>query len=438
MKKLLILFFLTLNLIAGELKIATFNTENLFDGITQGSEYNDFKINWNNAKFQTKLKNISNIIKDINADIIALQEIENKSVLDELAKKSGYKYTFFSKDFKSPVGVGIMSKIPFENKYIKKIKEIKTRDILRADFVFEGAKFSVFTTHLLTFKNGEQKRKINVKALENFTKNIENAIILGDLNTEFKPNSLISNLTKNNDLINLWSTFHAKKSSHISGKAIDYILLSRSFFENSDLIYKKNSFNVFNNSKYFNYNLKVSDHYPLVFKIQTNLSGKIKNYKTDIKKIDDFYENSSVLFSFRLKNLVVVYKDKFGFSLADDSKRGVYFFSKKNGLEVGDLVDAKIYSTAYHKGNFQVDKFEIKKLGKVRNLDKFLFDNPSKARHGDVLKSINGDVKNGYIHTKFGKFKIHSFDKRVNNGKNQTFKNVFVTIFEDEKELIVK
>ncbi|MDK8322904.1 MAG: endonuclease/exonuclease/phosphatase family protein [Campylobacter ureolyticus] len=438
MRLFLTLIFSFYFLVAGELKIATFNVENLFDATIQGTEYSDFKTNWNNAKFRAKLKNISNVIKDLNADIIALQEIENKGVLNELAKESGYKYILFSKDLKAPVGVGIMSKIPFYDTTIKKITEVKTRDILKADFLFEGQKFSVFTTHLLTFKNGDYKRKINAKALENFTKNTKNAIVLGDFNTEFKPNSLVAEISKNNNLVNLWSTFFSKKSSHISGRAIDHILLSKSFFKDSNLIYKKNSFNVFNNSKYFNKNLNVSDHYPLFFTIVANSKYKTPNFISDVKKIDDFYEKDDVLFPLTLKNLAVVCKDKFGFSLADENKRGVYFFSRKNNIELSDLVEVRIYSTNYHNGNFQVDKFEIKKLGKVRNLTDFMLDNPINSRHGDVLKSINGDVFNGYINTKFGKFKIHSFNKKINNGKNQTFENVFVTNFKGSKELIVK
>ena len=155
MRLFLTLIFSFYFLVAGELKIATFNVENLFDATIQGTEYSDFKTNWNNAKFRAKLKNISNVIKNLNADIIAIQEIENKGVLNELAKESGYKYILFSKNLKAPVGVGIMSKIPFYNTTVKKITEVKTRDILKADFLFEGHKFSVFTTHLLTFKNGE-------------------------------------------------------------------------------------------------------------------------------------------------------------------------------------------------------------------------------------------------------------------------------------------
>ena len=91
MRLFLTLIFSFYFLVAGELKIATFNVENLFDATIQGTEYSDFKTNWNNAKFRAKLKNISNVIKDLNADIIALQEIENKGVLNELAKESGYK-----------------------------------------------------------------------------------------------------------------------------------------------------------------------------------------------------------------------------------------------------------------------------------------------------------------------------------------------------------
>ena len=66
MKLFLTLIFSFYFLVAGELKIATFNVENLFDATIQGTEYNDFRTNWNNAKFRAKLKNISPINAKIN------------------------------------------------------------------------------------------------------------------------------------------------------------------------------------------------------------------------------------------------------------------------------------------------------------------------------------------------------------------------------------
>ena len=63
-----------------ELKIATFNVQNLLDAKNDGSEYKDLvvgKSEWNEKKASAKFKAVSAKIKELNADIIALQEIEN-------------------------------------------------------------------------------------------------------------------------------------------------------------------------------------------------------------------------------------------------------------------------------------------------------------------------------------------------------------------------
>ena len=74
-----------------ELKIATFNVQNLFDAKNDGSEYKDFvvgKSEWNEKKANAKFKAVSAKIKELNADIIALQEIENEAILKELMRET--------------------------------------------------------------------------------------------------------------------------------------------------------------------------------------------------------------------------------------------------------------------------------------------------------------------------------------------------------------
>ena len=61
-----------------ELKIATFNAQNLFDAKNDGSEYKDFvvgKSEWSEKKASAKFKAVSAKIKELNADILAIQEI---------------------------------------------------------------------------------------------------------------------------------------------------------------------------------------------------------------------------------------------------------------------------------------------------------------------------------------------------------------------------
>ena len=54
------------------LKIATYNVENLFDLKKSGYEYKEYipyaTSNWDDRNYKTKLKNLSKVIRDIDAD----------------------------------------------------------------------------------------------------------------------------------------------------------------------------------------------------------------------------------------------------------------------------------------------------------------------------------------------------------------------------------
>lgn len=55
-----------------------------------------------------------NVIKEINADIIALQEVENYSVLENLAKSLDYQFYSFAKPKGSPFGLECFQKRDFK------------------------------------------------------------------------------------------------------------------------------------------------------------------------------------------------------------------------------------------------------------------------------------------------------------------------------------
>ena len=88
MYKIFFLLFLVINLNANTFTIASYNVENLFDLNNDETEYNEFKpntkSNWNEKSFNVKLENLTKVINEVNADIIALQEIENRDVEIEL------------------------------------------------------------------------------------------------------------------------------------------------------------------------------------------------------------------------------------------------------------------------------------------------------------------------------------------------------------------
>lgn len=438
MRVLILLFSLFIFTFSAEIKIASYNAENLFDGVTQGTEYPDFRgNNWNNVKFQKKLNETTKYLKALNADIVALQEIENEDVLKILAKNLDYKFFKFSKDKNSPFGVGILSRLEIKNSEIFRNKEIKTRDILRADFVFEGQNFSVFNTHFLSYKNSEIKRKANAKFLEKSVKNAKNALILGDFNTEYGYNSLLKDI-ENQNFTNLWKFVNkSSQRSHKSGRAIDHALLSAKFFDGQKIDYKIGSFGVFKGGILSS---NPSDHNAIYFTISSEISkAKISQNEPKIATIGEIYGDINAK-NVTLKNAIVTFKDKNGFAISQN-RRGIYVFDRHNNAKIGDVVDILVKDYEIYQRNFQISEYEILKMHEnLADVRPYLLniDELSNARSGDVFGAFSGEVKDGYITLKNQKIKIFKKGEKIKNSKNAKFQTAMFWEFQGESELNVK
>ncbi|MEZ4567177.1 MAG: hypothetical protein R2860_09495 [Desulfobacterales bacterium] len=64
---------------AESFKIATYNVENLFDLVRDKTDYPDYRVDGEpggtSAMLSKKLENIASVIKDLDAEIVALQEV---------------------------------------------------------------------------------------------------------------------------------------------------------------------------------------------------------------------------------------------------------------------------------------------------------------------------------------------------------------------------
>lgn len=83
--------------------LATYNVENLFDLAREGNEYEEYIPNtqsqWNQKNYAIKLANLSKAIVDIDADILALQEVESLQALKDLRfelKRNGLYYQYYA------------------------------------------------------------------------------------------------------------------------------------------------------------------------------------------------------------------------------------------------------------------------------------------------------------------------------------------------------
>ena len=287
--RLLFLLFLLHSIIFGgtSLKIANYNVENLFDLKKSGHEYREFipytQSKWNNRNYKIKLHNIARVIKDINPDIIALEEIESLQALKDLRytlKQKGlyYQYYKIANQKNTTVKVAMLSKIPFVySKEIRVTSSYKYRNILETKFKIDNQSFYLFINHWKAKSGPESQRIVSAKALRKRIQNIgyeKNIILLGDFNSDyeeykrFKRSRKLNNTNgrtgindvlatkkqiqdsyhveyKKNNFYNLWyDTDTENRYSYIyRGKkeAMDNILISQSLLQNNNGIKYKNS-----------------------------------------------------------------------------------------------------------------------------------------------------------------------------------------------------
>jgi endonuclease/exonuclease/phosphatase family metal-dependent hydrolase len=117
--------------------IATYNIQNLFDLEDDPDhfegDYTPGSSNWNANSFQAKLDAISQVIEDIDADLIGLQEVESESALralaDRLRARGVLDYPHLSL---SPTGdprgiaIGILSRYPLKRAVSRPISQSYT------------------------------------------------------------------------------------------------------------------------------------------------------------------------------------------------------------------------------------------------------------------------------------------------------------------------
>jgi endonuclease/exonuclease/phosphatase family metal-dependent hydrolase len=273
------------------LKIATYNVENLFDLQRNGHEYKEYipytKSNWNDTNYKIKLNNLAKVIKDINADIIGLQEIESLQALKDLRytlKRKGLYYQYYKiADLKgTTIKVAILSKIPFVYTHeIAVTSSYKYRNILEVKFKVNNEDLYVLVNHWKSKAGPESMRIISAKKIQKRVKELgtkKNIIVLGDFNSDYEEYKIFVRKRKHNntngitginhilgtinyqnnvqhtniqanEFYNLWyDTNLEKRYSYIyRGKkeAMDSILISSSLLDKRSLDYKPGSIHSF-------------------------------------------------------------------------------------------------------------------------------------------------------------------------------------------------
>lgn len=205
--------------------IATYNVENLFDMNDDGDEYEEYIPNtawgWNDETYRAKLRNTSQVIAGIGADIIALQEIESESALKDLKAQINrdglyYPYHAFSRSKNTVVSVALLSRYPIQsvtNHPVSASREF--RDIMEAKLDIDGKSLRVFVNHWKSKSGPESMRVQSAKVLAKRLSELrpdEPFLALGDFNSDVEEYRGFVRSRKHNDTDGITGINHVLKT----------------------------------------------------------------------------------------------------------------------------------------------------------------------------------------------------------------------------------
>ena len=399
------LLLLSISLNSTELKIASYNVENLFDMHYDGTEYDRYlphRDNWTTDTLNKKLRNISEVICELDADIIGLEEIENQNALKLLQKSlksygCRYKYSAISHKKKSAIQVALLSKIPIDNsKDIVVTRAWGIRNILEVKFSIEHTPLYLFINHWSSKKSPESKRIISAKALRERLLSLPKGseyILLGDFNSNYNEYKRVgrtginmvlnSMLFRENDMkedefihYNLWLELlpYRRWSYNFYGdkQGLDAILLPPTLFDGRGIDYIDNSFGVFKRAYMFTKEGYInrwkykkgrhlgkgySDHFPVfaLFSTDPYLFKKREQNRGECR-VKDLYNKSNLPCT--LKAVKIVSKKGRGATITD-SKDKIFIYGVDRSIKIKKQYDIEVFEMKTYKGVYEIIDFSM-------------------------------------------------------------------------------
>jgi len=255
-----------------EMRLATFNVENLFARYKfrrgfDPVEGDGFSIN--NLAFtindETSKQITAKSIKEIDADILALQEVDNLKVLDRFVSKylggMKYKHKMLIDAFDPRnIDVALVSKYPITNvktyraeRNRKNTASLFSRDCLEVDIDVNGKAFTVYVNHFKSMMGGRDNTYLRRKEQADRVSEIitsrwqeqrfeGNYAVIGDFNDYLEGQSSIEGLISHQGLVEIgkrvseedrWTHYWARGNEY---RQLDYLLLSPEIAEPGTVI----------------------------------------------------------------------------------------------------------------------------------------------------------------------------------------------------------
>ncbi|MDR0561484.1 MAG: endonuclease/exonuclease/phosphatase family protein [Spirochaetaceae bacterium] len=189
------------------LRIVTWNVQTLFDGDETGAEYDEYRSSagWTDEKYKARLNTLALAVEKMTEpapDILGLMEVENPRVLEDILQgplaKKGYGWSFFGINPGAPLGIGILSRFPFEETLLHSITlngETAPRPMLEIRLLVKDSPLICMVCHWKSKREGEDAteslRKASARLIVRRLQELKQenpaipVIVMGDLNENY-------------------------------------------------------------------------------------------------------------------------------------------------------------------------------------------------------------------------------------------------------------
>lgn len=503
MKYLLFIAFFVFHLEALDFKVASYNVENFFDLHYDKTEYKEYIPHtsfWDQKSFDNKLQNITKVIQDLDADILALQEIESQRALDAIVTQNPqYTYTAFHKNKDAAIGLALLSKYKIISQDVVIVDRYDkySRNILKVTLEIQNKPFILYVNHWRSKRAAESKRIKYAMALKKEIDTLydKDYIILGDLNSNyneyhtFKYDKRLNdtyNITGINQILNttIKENFVQKKSilnfnekvhfntwlelpkkKRFSSKfrdennTPDNFLLSATLFDEKNISYVNNSFQVFNpnylykNNQIIRWNrskkIGYSDHLPIFATFSTdkqNYKSIVNTSKVQIQNSIEYLYTIQQIKNYSLEDVIVIYRtDKLAIIQQTKKDKAILIYKPSSKLRKGSK-----YNLVVEK----LDQFHgLKEIKKVSNivlneenieyqqyyLDAKTIDLFDEKYTNNIIYNLKGVYRKKHLH--FGLQKIPLYFskaiKKPEEGKTISISSGHLSIFKSTVQIVL-
>ena len=160
------------------ISFSCWNAQTFFDSECDGTEYEDFQnlAKWSQEKYLTRLSRLCEVMTALDTDIVVLEEIENVSVVQDIANQfagnnwshgKNWSYACFAKEEGSAIGCAVFSKYQLGEMKVHSMN-IKTqsqdqpssRPLIQVSVLLEDKNLVIFANHWKSKASGEKASEI--------------------------------------------------------------------------------------------------------------------------------------------------------------------------------------------------------------------------------------------------------------------------------------